>query len=456
MSIKAVFAIILCKALRFAARILRRGGTAMPGRYALKVCPDLLSILSKNVKSVAVTGTNGKTTTARMVEQALEDGGFSYFSNRSGANLISGIVTEFVMNCSITGKMKKEYAVLECDEWAAKTVFPQMKPVAVIVTNIFRDQLDRFGDVAGTLSGIRDGLAGSPDTVMCLNADCALTASLRQLPNRVIWYGMNKGALKTPDTIDLTDFEKCPVCGDELIYNFVNYGHLGGYTCPKCGFGRRMPDYAVTDVVERSITGTTVVISARGESRLVNIPIAGLYNVYNAAGAMAAMNALGISADASVKALENARCGFGRMEHFDMGASGATMMLVKNAVGCNQVIDFLRNVKGKLSLVLVINNNVSDGTDISWLNDTDFEALAGFSGLERVVVSGMRTEEMYERIVRAGIDSRYVEKITDYEELVSWMNSRDEHVFIMPTYTGMMEVREYIVRAIGGKQFWEG
>lgn len=456
MKIRAIFAIILCKALRLAARILHRGGTAMPGRFALKVCPDLLAILSKDVKSVAVTGTNGKTTTARMVEQAFEDGGFSYFSNRSGANLISGIVTEFVMNCSISGKMKKDYAVIECDEWAAKTVFPQMKPAAVIVTNIFRDQLDRFGEVANTLSGIREGLEGSPDTIMCLNADCAFTASLCKLPNKVIWYGMNKGALETPDTADLTDFDKCLVCGGELVYDYINYGHLGGYTCMKCGFKRPRPDIAVTNVVERSITGTAVVISSGSESRLVNIPIAGLYNVYNAAGAMAAMSALGISFDASVKALENSKCGFGRMEHFDMGASGATMMLVKNATGCNQVIDFLKNVKGKFSLVLVINNNVSDGTDISWLDDTDFEALTGFSGLEKVVVSGMRTEEMYERIIRAGIDAQRAAKLTDYDELVRWMISRNEHVFIMPTYTGMMEVREHIVKAIGGRDFWEG
>ena len=126
MSLRAILAILLCKLLRIAARLFRRGGTAMPGYWALKVCPELLAVLSRDVKSVAVTGTNGKSTTVRMVEQALEDAGMSYFANRSGANLISGIVTEFVMNCSLSGKMKKEYAVIECDEWAAKTVFPQM------------------------------------------------------------------------------------------------------------------------------------------------------------------------------------------------------------------------------------------------------------------------------------------------------------------------------------------
>lgn len=455
MTIRAFIAILVCKALRLAARILHRGGTAMPGRFALKICPNILSILSRDVKSVAVTGTNGKTTTVRMVEQGLEDSGMSYFSNRSGANLISGIVTEFIMNCTLSGKMKKDYAVMECDEWAAKTVFPQMKPKAVIVTNIFRDQLDRFGEVAGTLSGIRDGLMGSPDTVMCLNADCALTASLSALPNRVLWYGMNKGSLKTPGTADLVDFDKCFVCGGELEYDYINYGHLGGYSCKSCGFTRPTPDFAVSFVVESRIDGTSAVISSGGVDRYVNIPIAGLYNVYNAAGAMAAMSVLGISAADSVKALEHSKCCFGRMEQFELGGSGATMMLVKNAVGCNQVIDFLRNVKGKFSLVLVMNNNVSDGTDISWLNDTDFEALTGFDGLEQAVVSGMRIAEMEERLLRAGVAPEKIMRQSDYTELVRWMISRDEHIFIMPTYTGMMELREYIVKAIGGSNFWE-
>ncbi len=455
MSLRAILAILLCKLLRLVARVLHRGGTAMPGRWALKVCPELLGVLARNVKSVAITGTNGKSTTLRMVEQALEEAGMSYFANRSGANLISGIVTEFVMNCSITGKMKKEYAVIECDEWAAKTVFPQMKPVAVIVTNIFRDQLDRFGEVENTVSGIRAGLEGSPDTVLCLNADCALTASLRSLPNRAVWYGMNNGALNTPDSADLTDFDRCPACGGALSYSYINYGHLGGYVCADCGYKRPSPDFAVTYVAERRVDGTSAVITSDGKNRLINIPIAGLYNVYNAAGAMAAMSVLGISANDSARALEHSKCGFGRMERFELGRSGATMILVKNAAGFNQVIDFMRNVKGHFSLVLVMNNNVSDGTDISWLNDTDFEALSGFAGLERVVISGMCIEETERRLLDAGLERERIERQSDYVELVKWMAEREEQLFIMPTYTGMLEIREHIVKAIGGKNFWE-
>jgi UDP-N-acetylmuramate-alanine ligase len=149
MNLRAILAILLCKFLRFVSRVLHRGGTAMPGRFALKVCPNLLSILSRDVKTVAITGTNGKTTSSRMVEQAFADAGLSYFANRSGANLISGITTEFVMNSTLGGKPKKEYAVIECDEAAARRTFGQLRPKVVMVTNLFRDQLDRGHAHAG-------------------------------------------------------------------------------------------------------------------------------------------------------------------------------------------------------------------------------------------------------------------------------------------------------------------
>ena len=155
MNLRAFIAIIVCKLLRFASRLLHRGGTAMPGRIALKICPTLLGILARDVKTVAITGTNGKTTTARMIEESFRLAGFDYLANRSGANLISGITTEFVVNSTLAGRCRKKYAVIECDEAAAKRVFPQLKPQVVLVTNLFRDQLDRYGEVTFTLSSIR-------------------------------------------------------------------------------------------------------------------------------------------------------------------------------------------------------------------------------------------------------------------------------------------------------------
>ena len=166
MKISVFFACLLCRVLRGVARILKRGGTAMPGRFALKLCPELLRVLSKNVSTVAITGTNGKTTSARMVEEAFKEAGLDYFANRSGANLISGITTEFVLNSTVTGKPKKKFAVIECDEAAARRVFGMLKPKVVVVTNLFRDQLDRYGEVTHTLENIREGLKGAPEAVL--------------------------------------------------------------------------------------------------------------------------------------------------------------------------------------------------------------------------------------------------------------------------------------------------
>ena len=220
MKLKVIFAIILCKLLRLLSRLLHRGGTAMPGRIALKLCPELLSIVSAGVKTVAITGTNGKTTSARMVEQAFLEQGKSYFANRSGANLISGITTEFVMNSSLTGKCRKEYAVIECDEAAARRVFPQLKPQVVVVTNLFRDQLDRYGEVTHTLENIRVAMEGVPEAKLCLNADCSLTASLAgDLPNEVVWFGIEQGAAPSRPKPEISDATHCIRCKAEYEYD---------------------------------------------------------------------------------------------------------------------------------------------------------------------------------------------------------------------------------------------
>ena len=240
MSLRAFFAILLCKLLRLVSRLLHRGGTAMPGRVAMKVCPDLLSRLSKDVKTVAVTGTNGKTTCSRMLEEAFSESGFRYFANRSGANLMSGIVTEFVMNATMFGRMKMNYAVIECDEAAAAKVFCQLKPDVVVVTNLFRDQLDRYGEITHTLSNIKNGIRDIPNAILCLNADCSLTASLSRagLPNQIVWFGVNASAGLNAVPSALSDASHCILCKSEYFYDYHTYAHLGGFRCPKCGYRR--------------------------------------------------------------------------------------------------------------------------------------------------------------------------------------------------------------------------
>ena len=456
MSFRAILAILVCKALRFISRVLRRGGTAMPGRVALRICPTLLARLARGVKTVAITGTNGKTTSARMVEQAFMEQGKSYFANRSGANLISGITTEFVINSTLAGKCRKEYAVIECDEAAARTVFGQLRPQVVVVTNLFRDQLDRFGEVTHTLENIREAVAGAPEAVLCLNADCSLTASLADdLKNPVVFFGVNKGAAPSRPKPEISDATHCLRCKAEYDYDYVTYGHLGGFRCPRCGYSRRSPDYAVTDISSQRADGSTVVMDIRGESRVVEINLPAMYNIYNAADAVAAVSEMGLGSDAAIAALADFKCGFGRMESFQLGKAGARMMLVKNPAGCNQVIEFLRQVKEPFVLVICLNDRSADGTDVSWIWDADFEGLALLGGrLAHTVVSGDRAADMAVRVKYAGLPQERVSVQRSYEKLVEWMAEQETPVFVMPTYTAMLELREAVIRHCGGDEFW--
>lgn len=456
MRIRVMCAVAVCKLLRLVSRILHKGGTAMPGRYALKICPELLSIVSANVQTVAVTGTNGKTTSARIIEEAFEKEGKSWFSNRSGANLISGITTEFVLNSSLSGRCRKDYAVIECDEGAAKQVFPQVKPKVVMVTNLFSDQLDRYGDVTYTLDNIRQALSGSPDTVMVLNADCSLTASLAgDLPNKAVFYGINKGAAPSREQAELADAKHCIRCGTRYEYDYINYGHLGGFACPKCGYSRPKPHYAITDVTAQRMDSSSVMLDVKGESRAAEVNLPAMYNIYNALGSLAAIAEMGLGLDAAIRAIGSFKCGFGRMERFELGRQGSRMMLVKNPAGCNQVIEFLENIDESFVLAIALNDRTGDGKDISWVWDADFEKLSAMGGrLEKVFACGDRAWDMALRLKYAGVPTEKIEVQQDYAALVEWLEGQDKPAFLMPTYSAMMDMREAIVRRIGGDDFW--
>ena len=457
MSFRAFLAICLCRLLRGFSRLVHRGGTAMPGQWALRVCPNLLSILARGVKTVAITGTNGKTTTARMIEEGFARQGKNYFANRSGANLLSGITTEFVMNSTLFGKCKKEYAVIECDEAAAVKVFPQLKPQVVIVLNLFRDQLDRYGEVTHTLSNIRTALSSLPEPItLCLNADCSLTASLADdLDHKARFFGIDKGAVPSGKKSELSDASHCIRCKTEYEYDYITYGHLGGFRCPKCGYRRAEADYAVTDAAQQRADGSSIVIRADGKRYLAEVNLPALYNIYNAIAAIAAMTEMGITTEAAISAVASFKCGFGRMENFALGKGGAKVMLAKNPAGFNQLLSFLQNIPDKFVLVLCLNDRGADGTDISWIWDANFEGLCNLAGtLEKVIVSGDRAADMAVRVKYAGVDPRFVTMEHDYERLVKELETEERPIYMIPTYTAMLELRETLIRHCGGDEFW--
>lgn len=454
--IRIILAVLVCKLSRALIRLLGRGGTAFPGRMALKICPDVLSALSNGVRTILITGTNGKTTSARMIEQAFIDQKRSYLSNKSGANLISGITAEFAMNSSITGHCKKEYAVIECDEAASKTVLKYLKPEVIVATNVFRDQLDRYGEITHTLNNIIEGISHSPESLLCLNADCSLISSIPEhVPNPVVFFGINV-PLADADSKELSDASHCIHCKTEYEYDYHTYGHLGGFRCPKCGYSRPTPQYAVTEISALDVDSSSVNMDLNGRELFLHINLPAVYNIYNAAGAAAALDAFGFQRAEIASALASFDCGFGRMEKFDLEGRPGRMMLVKNPAGCNQVMRYLAALPDDAMFVVCLNDNDADGTDISWIWDADFERLSTMGErLDQVLVSGVRAEDMLLRLKYAGVPEERMTLVHDYGELIERMCKSEHRVFIMPTYTAMLDLRSQLQKRLGGKEFWE-
>ena len=470
-SLRTVFAVAVCKASRAVLHRIGRGGTSFPGKAAMVLKKDLLTVVSQDVASIVVTGTNGKTTTAAMLESVLRCAGLETVSNRSGANLLSGVTAELAACTDWRGRAVKHYAVIECDEGALHQVVPLLRPKVIIVTNLFRDQLDRYGEVMHTLEAVRRGIEQVPEAVLCLNADDSLTASLAlDLPNPVAWFGIgigveagdpeqNSGQDFGNEESSVSDARYCIRCGTEYVYSFRTFAHLGGFRCPACGYARPDPDVEITSIDSMDYTGTRVHMRFKKRSVgmvPVNIAAPALYNIYNAAAAACSAQAAGISLQAVLKALASTSGAFGRMETFEPGGAAAQMILVKNPAGCNQALDYLCSLKKPYALILCLNDRDADGHDISWIWDVDYEKLCQHPFLQGIYVWGIRAEDLQLRLKYAGIPESRIRHIRKKETLLMIIRGSKVPVFILPNYTAMLPLRELLQKETGKAEFWKG
>ncbi|MCL2588438.1 MAG: MurT ligase domain-containing protein [Oscillospiraceae bacterium] len=453
--LRIVLAICVCKLTRWGLRVIGRGGTSLPGKLSLKICPDILGALGRQVNTIVITGTNGKTTSARMLEQCLQNGAIPAFSNRSGANLFQGITAEFIANAGLTGKMKLQYAVIECDEAAFRQVAQYLDAKIVLVTNVFRDQLDRFGEITHTLNSIRAGLERAPHATVCLNADCALTATLAEgLPNAVRYFGVET-ALYQDGGDGMADMARC-ACGAEYAYDYKTYGHLGAYRCPQCGKGRPAADVAVTEVLEETPDTSTVAVRVGQETSRVTINLPGAYNIYNAAGVIAVADVLNLGMLVTSAALAEFRGGFGRMERIQIGDVSARLILVKNPIGASQVLRYLAAATEPMALVVCLNDKIADGTDVSWIWDVDADVLGQMGErLTAVYCSGVRADDLAVWMKYSGVDEAKIHVEYDMDQLLQTVAQSPVPVTIMPTYTAMLTLRDKLVKQYGLQQFWE-
>lgn len=460
--IQTMLAVAACKGTRTALRLTGRGGTALPGKAARVFAKDVLERTSEGMEIIVVTGTNGKTTTSRILEHALTSDGKECLANKSGANLLSGVTAEISCNADFLGRPKTHYAVIECDEGALKQVVPLIHPKVIVVTNLFRDQLDRYGEVMHTVEQIRTGIRKVPEAVLCLNADDSLVASLAEdVPNRVLWFGLDMPVGEQKDAA-ISDAKYCIHCGTPYQYHYHTYAHLGDFFCPSCGYHRQKTDVAVTRIEKLAAEGSRVTLrlgketDADAESRPVQIGLPAVYNIYNAAAAVCACRAFGLSMDAALSSLADVHSSFGRMETFRIGENRVQMILVKNPAGCNQALAYVASLEEDFNLFFCLNDRTADGHDISWIWDAEYEQVMADPHVKHIYVSGDRAEDMQLRLKYAGCEEEKITMIKDNEKLLEEMKNSTLPGFVLPNYTSMLALRKVLSDATGGADFWKG
>jgi len=454
--LQTVLSVGACKLTRWGLRITGKGGTALPGKVARFFAPDILERVSDGMEIIVVTGTNGKTTTCRMLEHTLTSNGHPCLANKSGANLLSGVTAEITCNATWTGKPKTHYAVIECDEGALKQVVPLIHPKVIVVTNLFRDQLDRYGEVMHTVETIRVGIKKVPESILCLNADDSLVSSLAfDVPNKVVYYGID---VPVGDQSDerISDARHCIRCGAEYRYHYHTYAHLGGFYCPKCGYARQTPEVSVRAIREVRADGSDVQMQIGGEEMDVHIGLPAVYNIYNAAAAICGYRAFGLPVDEVLTALSDVHSSFGRMENFQLGGVRVQMILVKNPAGCNQALSYLAGLSEDFNAVFCLNDHTADGHDISWIWDADYETVVRDPHLKNVFVWGERAEDMQLRLKYAGLDESRVTLFRESGELIEAMKKSALPVFVLPNYTTMLALRAALGSETGAQDFWKG
>jgi len=446
MTIRFWLALWLAKTTGLILKLLGKKGTTFPGMVAQKICPEIIEVLAASFKegAVIITGTNGKTTTNNLLASILKTAGKNVAFNREGANMITGITGALLQSTSFLGKTKASILLLEVDEASVPGLCRQLTPMLAVITNFFRDQLDRYGELDTTIKMVKEALPSQ--TGLILNADDPLVAQIGRGREEVTTFGADGLPVSSTEGSQSREGRYCLICGSELSYELFHYGQLGIYECKNCGFKRPEPSVKATNVCQGE---TGIMFEVDGDG--YEIPLQGCYNLYNALAAFCAADRLNIDRADIKRGLESFVSDAGRMEQFSFPGGMLTLTLVKNPTGFNQVINTLTGLSKPLRLLIAINDLAADGRDISWLWDVDFETLITRKiKIKQVICAGLRAEDIALRLKYAGFEPEQIVRIPDLKEAVPFLENgtlEEESVFILPTYTALFPIREILNRS---------
>jgi UDP-N-acetylmuramyl tripeptide synthase len=435
----------------------RGGGTTLPGRMLVRMAPDAIERLAAGLEhgSIVVSSTNGKTTTAGMIAAILQAAGRHPVHNRAGSNMHWGVATALL-------EQDGDEGLFELDEAWLPRVAPSLRPRLLVLGNLFRDQLDRYGELerlADEWAELVSSMEGTCE--FALNADDPLIADLgrdnglRRRPG-VTYFGIEDTSQALPELQHAHDAKHCRRCGTPYRYERAFVGHLGHYLCPNCHADRPAPDIAATEIKLHGISGSSVRITTPEGDLQVELPLPGLYNVYNAMGAVAAGLRSGVTLDQVREGLESMRAVFGRVETIEVSGKPVSILLIKNPAGANEVLRTLtlESSNGGIDLWLALNDRIADGRDVSWIWDADFELLAG--DVRRVICAGTRAPEMALRLKYAGWPEDSIEVIDSIEgSLDQAVSAAPDRLFALPTYTALLELRKLLADRGLAADYWQ-
>ncbi len=440
-----------------ARRAGRGGGTSLPGKVLTRLEPDAIGRLAARLSAgcAIISATNGKTTTAAMAASVLERAGITIVHNRAGANMAGGVASALLGAARRGGAIDGELGLFELDEFWLDRVGPELRPRAIVLGNLFRDQLDRYGEletIADRWAAVVTALP--PGAALACNADDPLIADLGRERAGVTYFGIEDPALAGDVMQHASDSKHCRRCGAAYRYEGVYLGHLGIYECPSCGQRRPQPSVAAHHVQLNGTRSAGFELRTAAGSAAVSLPLPGVYNVYNALAAAALCLSLGVSLPAIADGLGGVSAAFGRAERIVIDDRELSVLLIKNPAGANEVLRTLVLEPGELDLLAILNDRTADGRDISWIWDADFELLAGRA--RRVTCSGTRAAELALRLKYAGIEPERLRVVDDLPSALdaALQDAPGGRLFALPTYTALLELRRELSRRGHVPRFW--